>query len=228
VDISETALALAAKNLNHNVNLSHLSKRALDEVRFIKGDIFSGSRKNYTGRISAGKTTSNINDDRPSIPASNPYLLPENTFLQLSSTWDILISNPPYISPLAYGNGITKRSVRLYEPKLALVPPSPEVCTDSPNLPVADAGDSFYPILLDLSVRVGADLTVLECGDAEQADRVLSLAREREDVRTGVKAGVWKCDDYADIREAYCDEELLLNDRRAENDGAMAVAIIRD
>jgi hypothetical protein len=39
-----------------------------------------------------------------------------------SPFWDILISNPPYISPTGYWK-TTTRSVRGFEPKLALVPP---------------------------------------------------------------------------------------------------------
>lgn len=91
---------------------------------------------------------------------------------------DLLISNPPYISPSDFRNGTTARSVRLFEPRLALVPP----ITPTPNThPTASGGDNpediFYQRLLDLSLAVRARLTVLECGDKAQAERVIDLFR---------------------------------------------------
>lgn len=76
--------------------------------------------------------------------------------------WDILVSNPPYISPTAFDT-TTSRSVRNYEPKTALVP------TDSPT------GDAFYPRLLHIANRVGAQIILAEVGNITQAARVAGL-----------------------------------------------------
>jgi len=87
---------------------------------------------------------------------------------------DLLISNPPYISPSDFRNGTTARSVRLFEPRLALVPP----IKPSPSLNAnASAGDVFYQRLLELSLAIRARLTVLECGDKKQAERVVEMFR---------------------------------------------------
>lgn len=98
---------------------------------------------------------------------------------------DLLISNPPYISPSDFRNGTTARSVRLFEPRLALVPP----INYSPSLNAnANTGDIFYQRLLELSLAVRARLTVLECGDKKQAERVIEMFRGMSEAQ-GRKGG---------------------------------------
>lgn len=87
--------------------------------------------------------------------------------------YDILISNPPYISRAAFDDGTTSRSVRKHEPIAALVPE----LGDSPT-GLKASGDVFYPHLLDLSLRVGAQLTVLEVGNTDQANRVSAMVQQ--------------------------------------------------
>ncbi|OJD11721.1 hypothetical protein AJ78_07557 [Emergomyces pasteurianus Ep9510] len=58
--------------------------------------------------------------------------LPTSQKLELETDTDgnmitVLVSNPPYISPTQFINGTTARSVRKYEPRLALVPPLPAI-----------------------------------------------------------------------------------------------------
>lgn len=96
------------------------------------------------------------------------------------ANWDVVISNPPYISPQAF-NRTTSRSVRNYEPKLALVPPHRsredtvgESCTD------AAIGDAFYPRLLHIAQQVRAKIILMEVADLEQAKRVVKLALSNE------------------------------------------------
>ena len=86
--------------------------------------------------------------------------------------WDILISNPPYISPQAFQT-TTMRSVRNYEPKLALVPDR------MPDDPGVDSGDVFYPRLLDIAKQVDAKIVLFEVADMEQARRVAIMAVQR-------------------------------------------------
>lgn len=88
-------------------------------------------------------------------------------------SWDIVISNPPYISPKAF-NTTTTRSVRNYEPKLALVPPAMHASSDD------DQGDLFYPRLLEIADMVNAKILLVEVADLDQALRVAEMARQRE------------------------------------------------
>lgn len=85
--------------------------------------------------------------------------------------WDILISNPPYISPSAYWK-TTTRAVRGFEPKLALVPPSKSKLDDTQQ------GDLFYPRLLQIAYEVEARIVLLEVADLKQALRVAQHARK--------------------------------------------------
>ncbi|TVY53501.1 Mitochondrial N(5)-glutamine methyltransferase, partial [Lachnellula suecica] len=82
---------------------------------------------------------------------------------------DIIISNPPYISPTHFQHA-TERSVRLFEPKLALVPP-PSLHPSSPT------SDIFYVRLLHIFTRLSrAEVLLMEVGDEAQAWRVVKLA----------------------------------------------------
>ncbi|EEQ32552.1 hypothetical protein McanMca71_004084 [Microsporum canis] len=166
VDISPTALSLAKKNLEHNIENGNLLSRARDEVHFVQADIL---------------TPRSLDPDGSELGMLLSRLQQEHR-----DGWDLLISNPPYISPKEFANGTTKRSVRLYEPTLALVPP-PIRHTDTSSDSVR--ADSFYPRLLAISEQLKARFTVLECGDPAQARRVASMSAGR-DKRTRI----WHCD----------------------------------
>jgi len=92
-------------------------------------------------------------------------------FYGLPSFWDILISNPPYISPVAYWKSTTP-SVRRFEPALALVPPGKVSMGDTAW------GDLFYPRLLEIARDVEARIVLLEVADMEQALRVAQRAHD--------------------------------------------------
>jgi methylase of polypeptide subunit release factors len=85
--------------------------------------------------------------------------------------FDVLISNPPYISRRDYLR-TTSRSVRHYEPRLALVPPS----SLSPQEEWIYEADVFYPRLLAIAYHVGAQHALFEIGDLEQAKRVAAMS----------------------------------------------------
>ena len=93
----------------------------------------------------------------------------------LGQKWDILISNPPYISPRGF-NYNTSRSVRNHEPRTALVPPLGQLAESD-----AAGGDLFYPCVLEIADRVGAEMCLFEAGDLAQATRIsaLMLAEKR-------------------------------------------------
>lgn len=83
-----------------------------------------------------------------------------------------MISNPPYISPAAFDT-TTSRSVRNYEPRCALVPPTTPA--SSSQGAEVDAGDIFYPRLLHLAEQVSARVLLVEVADMEQAIRVARM-----------------------------------------------------
>jgi hypothetical protein len=86
--------------------------------------------------------------------------------------WDILISNPPYISPRGFDTD-TERSVRNYEPTVALVPPVPKSRADSRTREEDERiGDLFYERLLGIARRVGAKVVIVEVAGMDQALRV--------------------------------------------------------
>ena len=84
--------------------------------------------------------------------------------------FDVLVSNPPYISPHAFAK-TTARSVRNHEPLTALVPPPASYQEDLP----IDQGDIFYPRLLQIAERFQAQVILFEVADMDQAKRVSSL-----------------------------------------------------
>lgn len=85
------------------------------------------------------------------------------------SNWDVVVSNPPYISAAGF-NKDTSRSVRNWEPRLALVPPN----ITRPSATQAD--DVFYPRILELAVRGNAKIVLMEVADTSQALRVAGHA----------------------------------------------------
>ena len=91
------------------------------------------------------------------------------------TAWDVLVSNPPYISPSAF-NKTTSRSVRNYEPKEALVPHRDPIDPTNEKISEdADIGDAFYPRLLHIAQQVHAKVLLMEVADIEQANRVVEL-----------------------------------------------------
>ncbi|PWW80487.1 S-adenosyl-L-methionine-dependent methyltransferase [Tuber magnatum] len=93
---------------------------------------------------------------------------------------DIVISNPPYISKESF-NKSTVRSVRNYEPKLALVPKGGN-------------GDIFYPAIGQTAERLGSRAIIAEVEGWEQANRV---KQGWEESRAWEGVDIWK--DFAGI-----------------------------
>ncbi|KAK3939561.1 S-adenosyl-L-methionine-dependent methyltransferase [Diplogelasinospora grovesii] len=154
VDISPHAVRLARENLRHNLSLlmlppeiysPHLPPPEASDrdvrasVQFTQGDIFSDS------------TIQNLQTQNPG-----------------GGGWDVLISNPPYISRDGFAKD-TARSVRNYEPLSALVPPS-QYKIDG----VLDE-DVFYARLLEVAEQLNPKRVLLEVASMEQAIRVVEL-----------------------------------------------------
>ena len=159
VDVSRRALQLA----KYNMRSVQTGQQYVDKgnVRFIQADVLKDPF------------------DRDGSVMSFRSAL---EYKGLPPSWDILISNPPYISPSAYWK-TTTRSVRGFEPKLALVPPSKTKQSDT------DQGDMFYPRLLEIARDVKAKIVLVEVADIDQARRVAQRAQDL-DIFDGVE--IWR------------------------------------
>ncbi|KAE8357852.1 S-adenosyl-L-methionine-dependent methyltransferase [Aspergillus caelatus] len=155
VDLSPAAIALANKNLTHNVQQGLLSNRAATEISFQRGNVLP-------------------HDSSGPPPAREVLCNYQGLPSDMEPECDVLISNPPYISPESFRNGTTSRSVRVFEPKLALVPP-PGDSIIGPTLDRQE--DLFYYHIILLSFQVRTKLLVLECGDHSQATRVAAIVK---------------------------------------------------
>ena len=92
----------------------------------------------------------------------------------MTDEYDLVISNPPYISPVDFARE-TQRSVRNFEPKLALVPPRQVHSTVA--LPLTEnEGDVFYPRILQIARACRAKMVLMEVDGMEQAQRVTAMA----------------------------------------------------
>jgi methylase of polypeptide subunit release factors len=154
VDISPKAVQLA--QLNRNLLLQQ-------ETRY--GSIATHAKTAKTLK-NAKFLQADVLKDSPAISS----LVSELSHLDRAK-WDVLISNPPYISPRSFWR-TTSRSVRSFEPRLALVPPHQhELATDEM------IGDSFYPRLLQIARLVESKVLLLEVADLGQAERVAYIAQ---------------------------------------------------
>ncbi|KAF2462379.1 S-adenosyl-L-methionine-dependent methyltransferase [Lineolata rhizophorae] len=182
VDVSPIALHYAT--LNRQLLLDSL----LDESRTMAPLRLDGIISSLLSMsfIQADVLPSSVQSQRSTIP----QLLPALRHLGEPS-WDVLISNPPYISSRAFAT-TTSRSVRKFEPRVALVPSTTNTCFRSKpelreylhhvNQGVAklEEGDLFYPRLLDLADEMSVKVCLFEVADLSQASRVSLLIRSRE------------------------------------------------
>ncbi|KAI2466519.1 S-adenosyl-L-methionine-dependent methyltransferase [Annulohypoxylon bovei var. microspora] len=177
VDIEPRAVALARENLAYNTRLGFLPKTEQD-VAFEKADIFS-----------ADWLSSLLSRDGDGLGKEKGMGI---------GVVDILVSNPPYISTRGF-NCDTERSVRRYEPRLALVPaPS----TGLPESPECQLEDIFYARILGVAKVLQPRLTVLEVGDLAQGLRVVQMARS---LCGGVEIEIWR--DWPDIKSSEDEPE---------------------
>ncbi|KAJ8118958.1 hypothetical protein OPT61_g159 [Boeremia exigua] len=148
VDISKKSMDLAHYNLR-KIEKSTRARHGL--THFARADVLANP---FTDLVSGAP-----------LPVKN--VLNHNRWAPF---WDIITSNPPYISPSAYWK-TTTRSVRAFEPRLALVPPHRLEFDDTQQ------GDMFYPRLLKIAEEVEAKIVLLEVADLDQALRVARLAK---------------------------------------------------
>lgn len=93
---------------------------------------------------------------------------------------DIVTANPPYIPTLYSPDTPVERSVRLYEPKLALI------------------GDNeFYTAIFDHALKMDAQALVCEVGEQYQIDHLFKLA-EQENSRSTSEHALWSFGQFND------------------------------
>ncbi|KAF7864520.1 hypothetical protein EAF04_006652 [Stromatinia cepivora] len=126
---------------------------------------------------------------------------------------DVIISNPPYISEDGF-NKETTRSVRNWEPRLALVPNASKLDTtssdgDAGNISPVKAEDIFYHRLLHFHSLLKSKILVMEVGDEAQARRVIKMARSSSD-----RVEIWR--DWPDQHESGNGREnyILVDDHK--------------
>jgi methylase of polypeptide subunit release factors len=193
VDISPTAIALANKNLQRLIEEGTLPPKP--NLRFLQADILTTKDDEGNGVMALNTALQHYTSTSTSSSTSTSTATSAATG---KNNWDILISNPPYISPSAFAH-TTTRSVKRYEPRLALVPPSPSSPSSpsSSSSPLLDAehGDLFYPRLLSLASSLSAKIILFEVADLEQAKRVASMA-EKQGIWEGIE--IWRDDPCGD------------------------------
>lgn len=188
-DISPQALALAKQN------------KAI-QLRE-QGTSFGGNTARMQSLRSMRFVQADVLADSPSLPEKH---------------FDVLISNPPYISSSSFLR-TTTASVRRYEPKLALVPAQHSAMED---------GDAFYPRLLDIASQVQAKVLLFEVADLDQAKRVAEMVLQRA-VWDGVE--IWR--DEPGVSGSKTGEDAVVVDGRdigvrGEGNGRSVVAWTRE
>ncbi|KAK0362820.1 hypothetical protein LTR91_022051 [Friedmanniomyces endolithicus] len=154
MDLLNTAIRLAEDNVINQLRLQqHPSSNGEERLKSLRGLRVLRADVMETSPYSASVTE----------------VLRQHRGLKETPTCDIIISNPPYISAKAFRT-TTARSVRHFEPRLALVPHNSRH-TDSEH-----DGDAFYPRLLAIANELEAKAMLVEVADMEQALRVAALA----------------------------------------------------
>ena len=140
-------------------HIKHLSILGID----ISAKAISLAKKNREWNIKRGKLQPIA---REQIRFTQGDILDRGFYS--GGSWDIMISNPPYISPRGFDEE-TSRSVRNYEPKLALVPPVHHVKIAELD---ESRGDRFYPRLLEIASEANVQVLLMEIDGHAQASRV--------------------------------------------------------
>jgi len=127
--------------------------------------------------------------------------------------YDIIISNPPYISREEFDTKLPS-SVRDWEPGLALVPSFAPGADEHFS---GNPADIFYEVLLEI-YQTGIHkplMLVMEIGDEAQARRVLALGMTRYQIMKDNDVSVWR--DWPDVRPSG--KELLVMEGRVSTEG---------
>ena len=197
MDISPLALALAKKNLQRLITDGMIHQKP--DLQFLQADILAPADGQEDTTIPSLKSAlEHYKSATDSTRSGNDH-----------GQWDILMSNPPYISPEAFAH-TTTRSVKRYEPLLALVPPPSQ---SSPNQAQQgnqiDQGDLFYPRLLSIAASLSVKVAPFEVADLQQAKRVAVMA-ENQNSWDGIE--IWRDNPrFQDYQEHS--EEVVMHEK---------------
>jgi len=215
IDISPRAIKLARDN--RRLVDAECSSTAGDPTFDARGSTLSFVRADILNVMSPVQ-----NARIPSAPPLREVLQRRD-----QTTWDILISNPPYILPSSFYSSTTARSVRNFEPRIALVPRAPTTKSQSKTshlkLSAEDdikQGDLFYPRLLSIARELRVKVALFEVGDMAQALRVARMTAFQvdDDVVRWSKVEVW-CDGIADWGGDVVEEEVVMSSCAGATDG---------
>jgi methylase of polypeptide subunit release factors len=155
-DVEEKAVDLARENVVHNIKQGGMQFGVARGVKFEKANVFS---EDWLRFLRNGTT-----HDRAET-------LAEGEMPKI----DVLVSNPPYISSHGF-NHDTGRSVRNWEPKLALVPEPARHNLQFKFQRTVAPEDVFYARLLEIADMLKPKMAAFEVGDMAQACRVVEMA----------------------------------------------------
>ena len=186
VDNSPAAITLARENLTHNMTLDNLPAEASTAISFLHADILQPLQDLIPMLSNAFRISSHTQTQTQTQTHNTPEA-------RLSPRIDILTANPPYIPP-SHLYTLTARSVRVFEPRSALIPPTPLKPLISPSeSPSCPRGDEFFHAIVPLARELDVGCMLLEVGDSEQGRRVARLAAE-EGKETGGLVELWDDD----------------------------------
>ncbi|KAI1084151.1 S-adenosyl-L-methionine-dependent methyltransferase [Whalleya microplaca] len=186
-DVAEQAVRLAKENVRGNAG------------RLGLGGV-------GTGEVERGVRVCNgsVGFERADIFAADWI---SNLLREAGGAVDVLVSNPPYISSHGFDRD-TERSVRNYEPRLALVPAQEIQARFADCRPE----DVFYARLLEIAGVLRPRVVVFEVGDLAQAVRVVEMAGSKgEGHWDGVE--IWR--DWPDMIPHEDEEDTVQVGRRS-------------
>lgn len=190
IDISSKAFSLAQRNLHRLLQDGILRLVSpSSSLKFLRADVLAEKIEETT--------------PLPLATALQEYGKGSPCEAIAKGRWDILISNPPYISPDAF-KYTTTRSVKRFEPKLALVPKE----LDALAQPKIDPGDIFYPRLLEIAKQVDAQVILYEVADLGQACRVAAMA-QAQGIWSSIE--IWRDDPTQNDEEGNLEDVFIPN-----------------
>jgi methylase of polypeptide subunit release factors len=192
LDISEDAVSLANENLRRNAKDGRLSTAAINSYENMKSH--ANEEHLFISAINGLESPRKQRKKRQpkwavkgGLSSKVQFMLHDvfNGLPRRIGRFDIIISNPPYISQKAFETETT-RSVRNWEPKLALVPSS------KPPWNTLNKSDVFYHQLLDLHDWHRSKVLLMEIGDAAQAVRVVKMALQKSHLANINRFEIWR------------------------------------
>jgi methylase of polypeptide subunit release factors len=145
----------------------------------ISPDAVSLANQNLKRNIDRGHLHGNVESNVHTSFRKADIFDPQELALHADGHFDIIISNPPYVSASEYLSPVVTRSVRNWEPKNALMPNS----NMDIRWPKVLAGNIFYRQLLEFHGspspgKLSSNVLIMEVGSKVQAIGVIMMVHE--------------------------------------------------